>query len=31
MKTKNLKEGFELSRHVIENKISKQYLNKLIG
>ena len=30
-KTKNLKEGFELARYVIENKISKNYLKKLIN
>ena len=30
-KAKNLKEGFELSRYVIENKISKNYLEKIIS
>ncbi len=30
-KVKNLKEGFELSRYVIENEISKKYLEKIIS
>jgi len=29
--TNNLKEGFNLARHVIENKVSKNYLKKIIS
>ena len=29
--TNNLKEGFNLARHVIENRITKKYLNKIIS
>ena len=29
-KTKNLKEGFQLARYVIENRIAKKFLEKIV-